>query len=167
MRVLRGVSFLFCSCGFKGAGSSVVVSAEVLHPHFCFDAQPSVCSLPSYCTFIYVPPAPTSQLCLVFSTAPLQLYPFCSWPTLPFIFSDSRHPSLELSHPVLRCSLPRLPDKLPSDPLQSQYDSWLSLVDHLNIKAFVNLTLADSVRHGVQHLLFISGLGQCHLHHFV
>ncbi|XP_029028320.1 solute carrier family 12 member 9 [Betta splendens] len=50
-------------------------------------------------------------------------------------------------------------NKLPSDPLQSQYDSWLSLVDHLNIKAFVNLTLADSVRHGVQHLLFISGLG--------
>jgi potassium/chloride transporter 9 len=51
-------------------------------------------------------------------------------------------------------------DTLPSDPLQSQYDSWLSLVDHLNIKAFVNLTLATSVRHGVQHLLFISGLGQ-------
>ncbi|KAF3848135.1 hypothetical protein F7725_021163 [Dissostichus mawsoni] len=50
-------------------------------------------------------------------------------------------------------------DTLPSDPLQSQYDSWLSLVDHLNIKSFVNLTLADSVRHGVQHLLFISGLG--------
>ncbi|KAG7322218.1 hypothetical protein KOW79_015076 [Hemibagrus wyckioides] len=48
---------------------------------------------------------------------------------------------------------------LPSDPLQCQYDSWLSLVDHLNIKAFVNLTLAGSVRHGVQHLLFISGLG--------
>ncbi|KAJ8280509.1 hypothetical protein GJAV_G00055700 [Gymnothorax javanicus] len=50
-------------------------------------------------------------------------------------------------------------DALPSDPLQSQYDSWLSLVDHLNIKAFVNLTLATSVRLGVQHLLFISGLG--------
>ncbi|XP_068441774.1 zgc:153039 isoform X2 [Clinocottus analis] len=50
-------------------------------------------------------------------------------------------------------------DTLPSDPLQAQYDSWLSLVDHLNIKSFVNLTLADSVRHGVQHLLFISGLG--------
>lgn len=55
------------------------------------------------------------------------------------------------------CSPP--PDTLPSDPLQSQYDSWLSLVDHLNIKAFVNLTLAHSVRHGIQHLLFISGLG--------
>ncbi|KAJ7990622.1 hypothetical protein DPEC_G00302300 [Dallia pectoralis] len=50
-------------------------------------------------------------------------------------------------------------DTLPSDPLQARYDSWLSLVDHLNIKAFVNLTLADSVRHGIQHLLFISGLG--------
>ncbi|XP_031428810.1 solute carrier family 12 member 9-like, partial [Clupea harengus] len=50
-------------------------------------------------------------------------------------------------------------DVLPSDPLQCQYDSWLSLVDHLNIKAFVNLTLASSIRHGVQHLLFISGLG--------
>ncbi|KAI3374332.1 hypothetical protein L3Q82_006170 [Scortum barcoo] len=50
-------------------------------------------------------------------------------------------------------------DGLPSDPLQSCYDSWLSLVDHLNIKAFVNLTLADSVRHGVQNLLFITGFG--------
>lgn len=50
-------------------------------------------------------------------------------------------------------------DGLPSDPLQSSYDSWLSLVDHLNIKAFVNLTLADSVRQGVQNLLFITGFG--------
>lgn len=50
-------------------------------------------------------------------------------------------------------------DGLPSDPLQSYYDSWLSLVDHLNIKAFVNLTLANSVRHGVQNLLFITGFG--------
>ncbi|XP_010771565.1 solute carrier family 12 member 9-like, partial [Notothenia coriiceps] len=60
-------------------------------------------------------------------------------------------------HLIPLCCPP--PDTLPSDPLQSQYDSWLSLVDHLNIKSFVNLTLADSVRHGVQHLLFISGLG--------
>lgn len=59
----------------------------------------------------------------------------------------------------ISCASSSLPDTLPSDPLQSQYDSWLSLVDHLNIKAFVNLTLADSVRHGIQHLLFISGLG--------
>lgn len=51
-------------------------------------------------------------------------------------------------------------DDLPSDPLQSCYNSWLSLVDHLNIKAFVNLTLAASVRHGVQNLLFITGFGR-------
>uniref|UniRef100_A0A8C7ZSK9 Solute carrier family 12 member 9 n=1 Tax=Oryzias sinensis TaxID=183150 RepID=A0A8C7ZSK9_9TELE len=50
-------------------------------------------------------------------------------------------------------------DGLPSDPMQSYYDSWLSLVDHLKIKAFVNFTLADSVRHGVRNLLFISGFG--------
>ncbi|XP_053316874.1 solute carrier family 12 member 9-like [Spea bombifrons] len=50
-------------------------------------------------------------------------------------------------------------DALPSDPLQTQSDSWLELVDELNIKAFANLTLSDSVRHGAQQLLFISGLG--------
>lgn len=51
------------------------------------------------------------------------------------------------------------------DPLQSHYDSWLSLVDHLNIKAFVNLTLADSVRHGIQNLLFITGFGRANMTH--
>nr|DBA26293.1 TPA: hypothetical protein GDO54_010574 [Pyxicephalus adspersus] len=50
-------------------------------------------------------------------------------------------------------------DVLPSDPLQTRTDSWLKLVDELNIKAFVNLTLSDSVRYGAQQLLFISGLG--------
>lgn len=32
-------------------------------------------------------------------------------------------------------------------------------MDHLNIKAFDNLTLADSVRRGVQNLLFVTGFG--------
>ncbi|XP_020667148.3 solute carrier family 12 member 9 [Pogona vitticeps] len=50
-------------------------------------------------------------------------------------------------------------DSLPADPLADQSDSWLQLVDRLNVKAFVNLTLSDSVRHGTQQLLFISGLG--------
>lgn len=58
------------------------------------------------------------------------------------------------------CFLCDSADGMPSDPMQSSYDSWLSLVDHLNIKAFVNLTLADSVRQGVQNLLFITGLGR-------
>lgn len=52
------------------------------------------------------------------------------------------------------------PDALPSDPLQPQQDSWLSLVDKLNVKAFISLTLAPSVRHGVRQLLFTSGLGE-------
>lgn len=90
------------------------------------------------------------------------------WSHLLFTFTGSQNICLELSFLFLSSRRPAsslLSDTLPSDPLQSQYDSWLSLVDHLNIKAFVNLTLADSVRHGIQHLLFISGLGQCRHRH--
>nr|BAB40440.1 cation-chloride cotransporter 6 [Rattus norvegicus] len=50
-------------------------------------------------------------------------------------------------------------DSLPSDPVQPQYGSWLSLVDLAQVKAFVDLTLSPSVRQGAQHLLRISGLG--------
>uniref|UniRef100_A0A665UM66 Solute carrier family 12 member 9 n=1 Tax=Echeneis naucrates TaxID=173247 RepID=A0A665UM66_ECHNA len=50
-------------------------------------------------------------------------------------------------------------DSLPSDPVQQQYNFWLSLVDKLGVKAFVDLTLSQSVRQGTQHLLRITGLG--------
>ncbi|XP_060710528.1 solute carrier family 12 member 9 isoform X5 [Hemiscyllium ocellatum] len=50
-------------------------------------------------------------------------------------------------------------DSLPMDPIQPQYNFWLSLVDKLNVKAFVDLTLSPTVRQGVQHLLRITGLG--------
>nr|XP_014346148.1 PREDICTED: solute carrier family 12 member 9 isoform X2 [Latimeria chalumnae] len=50
-------------------------------------------------------------------------------------------------------------DMMPSDPIQPQYNFWLSLVDKLNVKAFVDLTLSPSVRQGTQHLLRITGLG--------
>ncbi|XP_061658868.1 solute carrier family 12 member 9 isoform X2 [Syngnathoides biaculeatus] len=50
-------------------------------------------------------------------------------------------------------------DSLPSDPVQHQYNFWLSLVDKLGVKAFVDLTLSPSVRQGTQHLLRITGLG--------
>lgn len=51
-------------------------------------------------------------------------------------------------------------DSLPSDPVQQQYNFWLSLVDKLGVKAFVDLTLSPSVRQGTQHLLRITGLGK-------
>ncbi|XP_037543466.1 solute carrier family 12 member 9 [Nematolebias whitei] len=50
-------------------------------------------------------------------------------------------------------------DSLPSDPVQTKYNFWLSLVDKLGVKAFVDLTLSPSVRQGTQHLLRITGLG--------
>ncbi|XP_063786769.1 solute carrier family 12 member 9 isoform X2 [Pseudophryne corroboree] len=50
-------------------------------------------------------------------------------------------------------------DTLPSDPVQAHYSFWLSLVDKLNVKAFVDLTLCPSVRQGIQQLLRITGLG--------
>ncbi|KAJ3588777.1 hypothetical protein NHX12_009631 [Muraenolepis orangiensis] len=50
-------------------------------------------------------------------------------------------------------------DAFPSDPVQQQYNFWLSLVDKLGVKAFVDLTLSPSVRQGTQHLLRITGLG--------
>lgn len=45
------------------------------------------------------------------------------------------------------------------DPLQQIYPYWLSLIDYLKIKAFVELTLMDSVRAGIQQLIRLSGLG--------
>ncbi|KAM9333733.1 solute carrier family 12 member 9 isoform 1-T2 [Pholidichthys leucotaenia] len=50
-------------------------------------------------------------------------------------------------------------DAMPTDPVQQQYNFWLSLVDKLGVKAFVDLTLSPSVRQGTQHLLRITGLG--------
>lgn len=51
-------------------------------------------------------------------------------------------------------------DVEPTDPVQQQYNFWLSLVDKLGVKAFVDLTLSPSVRQGTQHLLRITGLGE-------
>lgn len=51
-------------------------------------------------------------------------------------------------------------DAVPTDPVQQQYNFWLSLVDKLGVKAFVDLTLSPSVRQGTQHLLRITGLGE-------
>lgn len=40
------------------------------------------------------------------------------------------------------------------DSLQQIYPYWLSLIDYLKIKAFVELTLTETVRSGIQQVSF-------------
>lgn len=45
------------------------------------------------------------------------------------------------------------------DPAQLEHLNWLGLIDFLRVKAFVELTVSDSVRDGMRHLVRLSGLG--------
>ena len=47
----------------------------------------------------------------------------------------------------------------PQDPLAEKTQDWLSLIDHLKVKAFVELTMADTIRSGVEQLVRVAGIG--------
>ncbi|CAJ0560726.1 unnamed protein product, partial [Mesorhabditis spiculigera] len=47
----------------------------------------------------------------------------------------------------------------PLDPLQQVFPYWLSLLDYLKLKAFVELTISNNIRVGLQQLMRLSGLG--------
>ncbi|XP_037076364.1 solute carrier family 12 member 9-like [Pollicipes pollicipes] len=50
-------------------------------------------------------------------------------------------------------------DDRPGDPCAGETLLWMKLVDHLKVKAFTELTLAPTIREGMQHLVRISGMG--------
>ena len=50
-------------------------------------------------------------------------------------------------------------EALSSDPCARSHSAWLSLVDHLKIKAFIELTVAPTLREGIHQLVRISGIG--------
>lgn len=47
-----------------------------------------------------------------------------------------------------------------NDPTIEEYSQWLSLIDHMRVKAFAEITMAKSIREGIQHLIRISGIGK-------
>ncbi|KAL8581793.1 hypothetical protein ACOMHN_010167 [Nucella lapillus] len=47
----------------------------------------------------------------------------------------------------------------PFDPVADLTNHWLKMIDHLKIKAFIEITLSSSVNEGFAHLVRVAGLG--------
>ena len=45
------------------------------------------------------------------------------------------------------------------DPCAKELPVWMSLVDNLKVKAFIELTLSQSLKNGIHNLIRVSGLG--------
>uniref|UniRef100_A0A0M3I453 Solute carrier family 12 member 9 n=1 Tax=Ascaris lumbricoides TaxID=6252 RepID=A0A0M3I453_ASCLU len=82
--------------------------------------------------------------------------PASSCPLMDFV-NDLKKSGLYVIGHVRRGSMDEDPSGL--DPLQQVFPYWLSLVDYLKLKAFVELTVSKSVREGCQQLMRLSGLG--------
>ena len=50
-------------------------------------------------------------------------------------------------------------NKYEEDPCNKEQPYWVNLVENLKIKAFIELTLASTVKEGVYNLIRLSGLG--------
>lgn len=50
-------------------------------------------------------------------------------------------------------------DSYSNDPVLEENPKWLGLIDYLKVKAFVEVTLANTISEGLQHLLRLSGMG--------
>lgn len=67
---------------------------------------------------------------------------------------DNGNSTISAINPVLASN-----DSSQGDVVQAVTPHWLQLVDHMRVKAFVELTADRSVRIGVRHLVRLSGMG--------
>jgi potassium/chloride transporter 9 len=51
-------------------------------------------------------------------------------------------------------------DNASNDICSQEYPYWVSLIDNMKIKAFVDMTSAPNIRDGVLQLMRLSGLGK-------
>lgn len=58
-------------------------------------------------------------------------------------------------------------EEFEADPISDQYPVWLKWLDQFTVKAFIEMTLAPSVREGLYHIARISGLGAMKLNTIV